>query len=64
MIASGGLLAILYGTKDVNGFLAVNVGASAPLAIRGLMATVPPPSAPPERLKPNPNPITFIAGTA
>lgn len=43
MIASGCVLAVLYGTANVNALLAVNVGASAPLIIKALAQTTPPP---------------------
>lgn len=46
MIAAGGVLAVLYGTADVNALLAVNVGASAPLIIKALAQTTPPPPPP------------------
>jgi hypothetical protein len=38
-IIIGGILACLYGTVKVNGILAVNIGASAPIIIASLGST-------------------------
>jgi hypothetical protein len=46
MAALGGALAVLYGVKEVNAMLAVNIGASAPMIIKSLVANIPP-STPP-----------------
>ena len=39
LILSGGGLCVLYGTKDVNALMAVNIGLSAPLIIQRLSNT-------------------------
>ena len=54
MILVGGVVAALYGTKDVNAILAVNIGASAPAIIRTLATTVPNPPAPNPPAPPSP----------
>jgi hypothetical protein len=54
MVLIGGGLAPLYGTKDVNALLAVNIGASAPLIIGALFRTVPPTPLPPPAVPPVP----------
>ena len=41
MASLGGGLAVLYGFKDVNAILVVNIGASAPLIIKSLAANAP-----------------------
>ncbi|MDD5038920.1 MAG: hypothetical protein PHN78_06355 [Dehalococcoidales bacterium] len=56
MILIGGGLAPLYGTKDVNALLAVNIGASAPLIIGALFRTVPATPIPPSGTPPSPTP--------
>lgn len=38
----GGGLVVLYGIVNVNAILAVNIGASAPLILKGFARTVPP----------------------
>jgi hypothetical protein len=47
MILAGGGLACLYGTENVNGLLAANIGASAPLIISALASAAPPGTTPP-----------------
>ena len=42
MAGLGGGLAVLYGVKEVNAMLAVNIGASAPMIIKSLVANIPP----------------------
>ena len=42
MILVGGILACLYGTENVDAFLVLNIGASAPLIISALASTPPP----------------------
>ncbi|WP_321480589.1 hypothetical protein [uncultured Bacteroides sp.] len=44
IILSGGLLATLYGTKDVSPILALNIGISAPLIIQNLSKLAPVPA--------------------
>lgn len=41
MIAAGGGLAVIYGLKDPQALLVVNIGLSAPLIIKTLAANVP-----------------------
>jgi hypothetical protein len=41
MVVVGGVLAVLYGTSDVNAILAVNIGCSAPLTIGAFSKAVP-----------------------
>jgi len=41
MASIGGGLALLYGFKDVNALLVVNIGASAPLIIKSLATNAP-----------------------
>lgn len=41
MALAGGFLATLYGFREVNALLVVNIGASAPLIIRSLAANTP-----------------------
>lgn len=37
----GGILAVAYGTQQINAVLAVNLGISAPLILENLASTVP-----------------------
>jgi hypothetical protein len=39
LIVAGGVLALCYGTKDVNALMAANIGLSAPLIIQSLSGT-------------------------
>ncbi len=41
IVLSGGILAVLYGIKNINPVLAVNIGISAPLIIQNLSKIVP-----------------------
>jgi hypothetical protein len=41
MVVVGGVLAVLYGTSDVNAILAVNIGCSAPLTITAFSKVAP-----------------------
>jgi hypothetical protein len=41
MACMGGGLAMLYGFKEVNAILVVNIGASAPLILKSLATNVP-----------------------
>jgi hypothetical protein len=42
MACAGGGLATLYGTENVQGLLAMNIGASAPLILRSFASSIPP----------------------
>jgi len=42
MCIIGGFLATAYGTENVKVILALNIGASAPLILKGLARTIPP----------------------
>ncbi len=59
MILVGGILACLYGTENVDAFLALNIGASAPLIISALASTAPPP---PKALQPRTEPVRKTIG--
>jgi hypothetical protein len=41
MACGGGVLAMLYGFKEVNAILVVNIGASAPLILKSLATNAP-----------------------
>jgi hypothetical protein len=42
MAVMGGLLTVMYGIVEVQAFLALNIGASAPLIIKSLASGAPP----------------------
>src|SRR5216117_3809791 len=42
MAAAGGFLTVMYGVAEVQAFLALNIGASAPLIIKSFAAGTPP----------------------
>lgn len=49
MILGGGILSSFYGTENVNAFLVLNIGASAPRIISALASTTPPVTIPPAK---------------
>jgi len=49
MILGGGILSSFYGTENVNAFLVLNIGASAPLIVSALASTTPPVTIPPAK---------------
>jgi hypothetical protein len=64
MMLAGGVLAVLYGVESSKPLLALNIGISAPLIIKGLASAAP--ALPRDQrvagAKPPPGVVNFIAG--